>query len=107
MDTQNLFEDFPASDDEIFEELMAGRQFKLERIVSTGQATPEGEWLQQAKDEWVVLLSGAATLSFQDPARHVDLVPGDFVHSPGKLRHRVEQTAENETTVWLALHFVP
>jgi cupin 2 domain-containing protein len=29
---------------------------------------------------------------------------GDYLHIPAHLRHRVEWTAENEVTVWLAVH---
>lgn len=32
----------------------------VERIVSWGHVTPEGQWYDQEKDEWVLLLEGAA-----------------------------------------------
>ncbi len=96
----------PASG-EVFEPLVAGREFRLERIVSTGQATPPGEWYDQETDEWVALLSGYATLCFEHATEPVELVPGAWVLIPAGCRHRVERTAAGEATVWLALHFRP
>ena len=92
---------------EVFEELLAGGAFRLERIVSTGQVTPAGEWYDQDADEWVVLLSGSATLRFDDPPETFDLAPGDWVLIPARRRHRVERTAADGPTVWLAVHARP
>ena len=55
------------SSSEVFEPLIEARGLRLERIVSTGQATPEGEWLVQDWDEWVVLLAGEAKLQIEGP----------------------------------------
>ena len=52
--------------DEMFETLLKTEGFKLERIVSAGQATPEWEWYDQDTEEWVILLSGSAGLLFED-----------------------------------------
>ena len=53
----NLFADVPLhADNEALDKLLAGGRFRLERIVSTGQATAPGEWYDQEDDEWVVLL---------------------------------------------------
>lgn len=90
---------------EVFDPLLTGGPFRLERIVSTGQATPPGEWYDQDCDEWVVLLSGSATLRFEQPDETLDLTPGDWVLIPARRRHRVERTASDKETVWLALHF--
>ena len=45
----------------------------VERIVSWGHVTPEGQWYDQKKDEWVLLLEGAA--------RHLDGVHGVHAHA--------------------------
>ena len=83
------------------------RGARVERIVSTGQATPPGEWYDQDGDEWVVLLSGAAGLLFEGEAAARPLEPGDWVLIPAHARHRVEWTAADEPTVWLAVHMAP
>lgn len=81
--------------------------FKLERIVSWGNTTPEGEWYDQERDEWVIVLSGRATLSFENEAETMHLNPGDYVHLAAHRRHRVAWTDPQCETVWLALHFSP
>ena len=48
--------------EEFFETLLQRPGVRVERIISTGQATPAGEWYDQAWDEWVLILSGAASL---------------------------------------------
>lgn len=90
---------------ELFQELLRGREFRLERIVSTGQSTPAGQWYDQTVHEWVVLLSGRATLRFEDDEATLELLPGDYVNIPAHRRHRVEYTDPNCETVWLALHY--
>ncbi len=38
---------------------------RIERIVSTGQASPPGFWYDQDGPEWVILLAGSAGLLFE------------------------------------------
>jgi cupin 2 domain-containing protein len=90
---------------ELFERLLETRSFRLERIVSTGQATPPGQWYDQERDEWVLLVSGEARLLFEDEAEARVLLPGDHILIPAHRRHRVEWTAPGSDTIWLALHF--
>jgi len=104
-ETGNLFARLtPRTPDERVETLLARNGLTLERIVSHGQATPEGEWYDQPCAEWVVLLKGAAGLRFEDEAEIRQLRPGDYLLIPAHARHRVEWTSETETTVWLAMH---
>jgi cupin 2 domain-containing protein len=82
----------------------------IERIVSTGQASPPGFWYDSGRDEWVVLLSGAARLEFEaidGNARLHDMQPGDYLLIAAHRRHRVAWTHESEPTVWLAVHYTP
>ena len=90
---------------ETFEELLRGGDFKLERIVSTGQTTPDGQWYDQETGEWVLLISGAARLRFEDDTEPIEMRPGDYVDVPAHARHRVEWTDPDQETVWLALHY--
>lgn len=102
----NLFSDLPvAADQEVIEALLHGSGFRLERIVSTGQATPRGEWLAQNWDEWVVLLAGEARLLIAGEAAPRELRPGDWLNLRAGVRHRVEWTCREGPTVWLALHY--
>jgi len=106
IESGNLFDELPESlDEEAVETLMSSGAMRLVRIVSTGQATAEGEWYDQDDWEWVVLLKGAAGLRIEGEAEVRALAPGDFVHIPAHMRHRVEWTAADEPTVWLALHY--
>ncbi len=106
MKTTNLFAEIPPTlPTELFEPLVETNTFRLERIVSLGHATPAGEWYDQERDEWVVLLKGSAALHFEGECEPVPLQPGDFVHIPAHRRHRVEWTESAGPTVWLALHY--
>ncbi len=102
----NIFEQIGhAREEELLESLVAENDFRIERIVSTGQCTPDGEWLDQDLDEWVVMLSGNARLGFEDSGAIVELKPGDYLSIPAHRRHRVEWTDPSEATVWLAIHY--
>jgi cupin 2 domain-containing protein len=105
----NLFTGLPAGtlDEEQFEALLDRPGIRLERIVSTGQATPGGDWYDQTADEWVVLLRGRAALLIEGEAVPRELVPGDWLLLPAHCRHRVTHTAPDGPTVWLALHVAP
>lgn len=106
----NLFAGLPSHPDpkaaEQFDTLLARPGLRVERIVSTGQASPAGFWYDQAQHEWVVLLTGAAGLAFADtPGQTLVLTAGDAVTIAAHRRHRVAWTAQGETTVWLAIHY--
>ncbi|AFK56610.1 cupin domain-containing protein [Tistrella mobilis] len=93
----------PRSIDEAFTEILTRPGIRIERIVSWGQATPEGEWYDQGWDEWVLLLTGSAGLLIEGQGETV-LGPGDHVMLPARLRHRVSWTDDHQPTVWLAVH---
>jgi len=102
----NLFTPLPAEiPAEIFQVLLETENFRLERIVSAGQATPPGEWYDQDTHEWVALLQGGAALRFADEPEPRLLRPGDYLLIPARRRHRVEWTDPAQPTVWLALHY--
>jgi cupin 2 domain-containing protein len=90
---------------EAVETLAAAGAMRLVRIVSTGQATPAGEWYDQKDHEWVIVLRGRAGLRIEAEPAVRTLGPGDHLHIPAGVRHRVEWTAPDEPTVWLALHY--
>ena len=77
---------------EQFEQLVAGKNIQIERIISTGQTTPSGQWYDQTTDEWVILLQGEAELSYADDTR-IKLKAGDYLLIPAHTKHRVEYTS--------------
>ncbi len=93
----------PLPDEEVFESLIADNGVLIERIISTGQASPKGYWYDQDRDEWVVLLQGRAKLVWED-GREMEMGPGDWVLIPAHQRHRVEWTSQNPPCIWLAVH---
>lgn len=101
---KNLFQQLPNDKtQEHFEALLMQPGVKLERIVSNGQSTPEGEWYDQAWDEWVMILQGEAGLLIEGQET-LHMKAGDSIMLPAHCRHRVEWTSEQQTTLWLALH---
>ena len=86
---------------ELAESLCQREGLRIERIVSTGQATPEGE----EDDEFVLLVAGAARLLIAGETQERELHPGDWLLLPAHCRHRVTWTESGPPTVWLAVHF--
>jgi cupin 2 domain-containing protein len=101
----NLFDNLPAQSlDEEFVELLSRKGVRIERIVSTGQSTPEDAPYNQDHDEWILLLRGAAGL-WMEGQEERDLHPGDHLLIPAHHLHRVTWTAKEEVTIWLAVRF--
>jgi cupin 2 domain-containing protein len=104
--SDNLFANLPplGTAEEQFTTLLSEPGLIVQRIVSTGQASPPGFWYEQAEAEWVVLLSGEALLRFEDETAAQRLLPGNYLDIAAGRRHRVEWTAPDTPTVWLAIH---
>ena len=100
----NLFQ-LPAKlpNEEIFELLVSANNILIERIISIGQTTPEGEWLEQERDEWVILLQGKAELTYFDHFQ-IQLKAGDYLLIPAHQKHRVSYTSVEPPCIWLAIH---
>jgi cupin 2 domain-containing protein len=92
----------PALPEELVTPLVEGGGMRIERIVSRGHTSAPGFWYEQAEDEFVLLVSGAARLEFED--FDLELRPGGWVDLPAGVRHRVAWTAEDADTVWLAVY---
>ena len=92
----------PPDGPELCETLATGAgSVRLERIVSNGQVTPEDEWYDQNRDEWVVVLEGEARLRYAD-GEELDLKRGDALFLPRHKKHRVTYTSS--PCLWLAIH---
>ncbi len=90
---------------EQFSELLARPGLRIERIISTGQCSPPDFWYDQDEGEWVVLLQGEAQLRFADEAKARHLRAGDHLDIAPHRRHRVDWTAPDQTTIWLAIFY--
>jgi cupin 2 domain-containing protein len=91
------------SADEVVEALAVFPGVRIERIVSRGQVSPPGFWYDQSEDEWVALLTGRARLRLEAPDETVELGAGDHLLIRAHRRHRVEWTAPEQPTIWLAV----
>ncbi|MFI3155145.1 MAG: cupin domain-containing protein [Methylococcaceae bacterium] len=101
----NIFKNMPDQlPEELIECIFKRDNIRIERIISKGHMTPAGQWYDQDGDEWVMLLQGQATVLYQKDNQSFDLVAGDYLLIPAHTRHRVEWTAPELDTVWLAIH---
>lgn len=105
MNPNNLLASIPdAAAHEVVTSLVSRGGVRIERIVSMGQASPEGSWYDQAEHEFVLLMQGYAELDFAD-GRTVRLHPGDWLEIAPHVRHRVRSTALDVPTVWLVAFY--
>ena len=102
----NLLQSIPDDlTEEVFEDLLSGQSFRLERIVSKGQSSEPDFWYDQDEHEWVVVLRGAARVALEDQT--VELQPGDWLNIPAHQKHRVDWTTPESPTIWLAIFYSP
>ena len=105
METGNIFQSLPQDlSQEVFDSLVDTGTVLIERIVSKAHRTPEGQWYDQDRSEWIMVLQGEATLVFEQ-AEVVHLKVGDHLNIPAHVKHRVSWTSEHEETIWLAVHY--
>jgi len=102
---KNIFSDIPQElSNEHFETIFRNENIKLERIISDGHISPGEKWYDQDFDEWVLVLSGKAILSFENKTKDIILNPGDYIMIKAHEKHRVKYTDLGEKTIWLTLH---
>jgi len=105
MKLENIFESIPDDlEDEIADLLVQNEKVQIERIVSKGHASPATGWYDQEKDEWVIVLKGAAIIVFENDSE-IKLEKGDYLNIPAHTRHKVTWTQTESETVWLAIHY--
>ncbi len=106
MELKNIFNRIPKDiPNEIFEEIVSSKRCRIQRIISKGQSTSDGQWYDQDQAEWVILLQGSAGLLFEGSDNLINLQPGDYLHIPANAKHRVEWTDQNQETIWLAVRY--
>ncbi|MGN2717867.1 cupin domain-containing protein [Aliivibrio fischeri] len=102
-----MFTDIPNElPSEIFEDILSTSNIRIERILSYGHSSPEQGWYDQDENEWVLVLSGFGVIEFDD-GRVITLNKGDYLNIRAHEKHKVQATAPNETTVWLAVFYSP
>ncbi len=96
----NIFKNLQNPDigDEIFTTLLKHKNVEIEIINSN--KIQNGQWYKQVQDEWVVILSGQATLEVEGSIHN--LGSGDSLFIEKNRSHRVLQT--DDKTLWLAVH---
>jgi len=106
MEISNMFDSISANlPDEISQTLLEREGIRIERIVSTGQASPQDFWYDQADHEWVMLLAGSAGLEIEGEGAIRRLKTGDFLFLPAHQKHRVAWTDAQSETIWLGVLF--
>ncbi len=63
----------PPGAEELVEALYERPGVRIERIVSTGHASPDGHWYDQDSDEWVLVVAGGARLRIDGEAQDREL----------------------------------
>jgi cupin 2 domain-containing protein len=103
--TGNIFSDplVNKSIPESFESLVITDDLLVERIVTGETFTTPGQWYDQDKDEWVVLMQGQAEMEFEDN-EVLGLNRGDYIFIPAHKRHRVKAVSKSPNCIWLAIH---
>jgi cupin 2 domain-containing protein len=101
----NIFDSIPdASDEEVVDLIAQNENTTIERIISRGQTSPATGWYDQQKDEWVLVLTGKAIISFEN-GMEVNLKAGDHLNISAHTKHKVKWTDPCVETVWLAVHY--
>lgn len=100
---RNIYDNIEiASKEEVITPLLQHKNVTIERIVSSGQVTPEDKPYQQQHDEWVIVLQGEAILKLEN--RQITLNAGDSLLIPQNIRHWVTYTSTEPKVIWLVVH---
>ena len=101
----NLFTNLPNDlSNEVFTDLVTSHSVRIERIVSSGQSSPESGWYDQDENEWVLVLEGFGTIAFADGSEKT-LCKGDYLTIPAHQKHKVSRTDPDNLTIWLAVFY--
>ena len=102
---KNLLENIPKDlSREVFESVLTSENLRIERIVSKGHTSPDKGWYDQKENEWVIILQGSGTITFENGEEY-NLNEGDCLNISAHKKHRVSWTKEGEATIWLAIFY--
>ncbi|WP_317933229.1 cupin domain-containing protein [Halioxenophilus sp. WMMB6] len=105
MNHSNIFDSIPENlKDEKFEEIVNSPTVRIERILSKGHRSPAAGWYDQDENEWVMVISGHATIEFED-GNFVKLSRGDHLNIPAHRKHKVSWTDPSQITLWLVVFY--
>ncbi len=105
METGNIYNPIPDDlSNEAFEILAQNASVKIERIISKGHTSPVTGWYDQDSAEWVIVLTGQASIAFENDTI-VELKQGDYINIPAHNKHKVVSTSADTETIWLAVHY--
>jgi len=101
----NIFLDkeLTSKGEEDFETLFTSTDVLIEKIFTHGEIPVPGNWYDQDKDEWVLLLQGKATIEFTGNEL-IKLNKGDYLFIPAHVKHRILITSKKPNCIWLAIH---
>ena len=104
MEKYNIFEQIIVNkSEEQFFEIFKNETIKIEKIVSSGQKSPENFWYEQEQSEFILLLEGHAILEFED--KEIELKKGDCLNIKAFQKQRVKFTSLDEPTIWFAVFY--
>ena len=86
---------------EKFYDIVKGKKFCLEHIISNGEVCEEDFWFDQERKEWAALIQGEVTMEFEDGI--LELVAGDSLIFEPHQKHKIIKTTVD--AVWIAVHF--
>lgn len=81
--------------------LIETAQLEIQKIVTSGQKSPDDFWYDQECDEFVVVMQGSAVIALED--QQLQLQAGDFLYIKAHERHQILSSDPNKVTVWLAI----
>jgi len=101
---ENLLRNATVLSEEIFEELIRGSSFRMERIISPPMPNGDTKWYIQEEKELVILLQGQAKIEFEN-SKIITLNTGDYFIIESFAKHRVAFSSSNPITIWLTIHY--
>lgn len=90
--------------EEVFEDVLQKENIRIERIISSGQTSPNTGWYDQDENEFVILIQGNVELEFYDGSK-TGLKAGEFLNIPAHKKHRVTFTSKDPVCIWIVVFY--
>jgi mannose-6-phosphate isomerase-like protein (cupin superfamily) len=90
----NLYED------EAVDTLLQTKHVRIERMILTGESTPD--WSDHDVGQWLILLRGSAAIDFYGAIGLRQMRMGDYVFVPAHQKHKIMVTSKTPS-VWLVV----